>query len=530
MANAIVLSGFLPPQHFTGNPLDRHSDLLKRFQATYNPDSEVSLIVVTGRDVVVRPVGPDSTPGVHQDLQALLLRTDDPELDLQGEQLLLKWTPSDGAESLPLPLYLLGLDVQERWTFAVDISPARDLFMDFLRTGCDLEVSLKDLRLLLPTLSLDAAAIAGQAVALSQWHQTHPFCSRCGQETVPTEGGSRRRCIGRQPHKLYPRTDPVVIMLVESPDGHRALLGRSAKSTPGMYTCLSGFIDPCEGIEEAVRREVMEEARVQVSDVQIVGTQPWPIGRYGSCELMIGCVARATSYEVLLNPAEMEDVQWYDRAELRAAVSFYNRPGPLPEIQKRSWSSLGFFIPPPFAVAHHLISAWASREDPWFTPADEDNASQGGTSQAAAAAGGSSRPSQNGNAAADDQQRHRDLDTAGEMQQRLPRLQEDVIRECSKAAAARAADASLRNAARGLAGSASWAEAVAAAATEATAAALRMMTLVEPVVTAISELHAAALQPPGPQAQMAADGRGRSESSRQALQGLQQLVAAIIRS
>jgi hypothetical protein len=95
MANAIVLSGFLPPQHFTGNPLDRHSDLLKRFQATYNPDSEVSLIVVTGRDVVVRPVGPDSTPGVHQDLQALLLRTDDPELDLQGEQLLLKWTPSE---------------------------------------------------------------------------------------------------------------------------------------------------------------------------------------------------------------------------------------------------------------------------------------------------------------------------------------------------------------------------------------------------------------------------------------------------
>jgi NAD+ diphosphatase len=70
-------------------------------------------------------------------------------------------------------------------------------------------------------------------------------------------------------------------MLVESPDGTRALLGRSAKSTPGMYTCLSGFIDQCEGIEEAVRREVMEEARIAVSEVQILGTQPWPIGRYG---------------------------------------------------------------------------------------------------------------------------------------------------------------------------------------------------------------------------------------------------------
>lgn len=100
--------------------------------------------------------------------------------------------------------------------------------------------------------------------------------------------------------------------------------------------------------------------------MQIVGTQPWPIGRYGSCELMIGCIARATSYEVLLNPHEMEDVQWYDRTELRAAIALYERPGPLPEIQKRSWSSLGFFVPPPFAVAHHLISAWAARDEPWW--------------------------------------------------------------------------------------------------------------------------------------------------------------------
>jgi len=98
----VVLSGFLPAQQFTGNPLDRHSDLLKRFQVTFNPDSEVSLIVVSGRDVVVRPIGPESTPGVHQDLQALLLRTDDPELDLQGEELMLRWTPSELALVVPL--------------------------------------------------------------------------------------------------------------------------------------------------------------------------------------------------------------------------------------------------------------------------------------------------------------------------------------------------------------------------------------------------------------------------------------------
>ncbi len=81
---------------------------------------------------------------------------------------------------------------------------------------------------------------------------------------MPTETGLRRRCAEDPSHKLYPRTDPVVIMLVESPDGNRALLGRGKKFTPGMYTCLSGFIDQCESVEEAVRREVYEEARVQV--------------------------------------------------------------------------------------------------------------------------------------------------------------------------------------------------------------------------------------------------------------------------
>jgi NAD+ diphosphatase len=242
-------------------------------------------------------------------------------------------SPGNGQAPVTLPMYLLGQDVSGRWTFALDVSSARDKFLAFLRDSCELEVAMKDVRLLLPGLSMDAAAIAGQAVALSQWHQvegggrlevgpggapteaaapgillpasappsslqplrpihptprnalcpsqTHGFCHRCGAPTVPVEAGTRRRCTGSGGHKTYPRTDPVVIALVESPDGQRALLGRSARSTPGMYTCLSGFIDQCEGIEEAVRREVMEEARIAVSDVTILGTQPWPIGRYG---------------------------------------------------------------------------------------------------------------------------------------------------------------------------------------------------------------------------------------------------------
>jgi hypothetical protein len=123
------------------------------------------------------------------------------------------------------------------------------------------------------------------------------------------------------------------------------------------------------------------------------------------------------------------------------------------------------------------------------------------------------------------------LDPAGELQQLLPRLQGDVMAACSKAAAARAADAALKQAAHVTAGSDSWCEAVAAAATEATAAALRMTTLVEPVVKAISDLYAAALaEPKVQQVQLTAAGNGRPQSSNQALQCLQQLVEAIMRS
>ncbi|GLC36159.1 hypothetical protein PLESTB_001374200 [Pleodorina starrii] len=394
----------LPPQHFSGNPLDRTYDRRLKFDGTSKSD-EVSLVVVAGREVCVRESSSslrtsDSTLGgagtgtaattsaggasmaPAADLQALLLNATDPELDLNSESICLTWVYGDAAYQLPL--YLLGQDRTERWTFALDVSDCRAGFMEFLRDTCSLGggVCLSDLRAALPQLSRDAAAIAGQATALSQWHQSHKFCPRCGAPTAPVEAGLRRQCTATPAHKLYPRTDPVVIMLVESPDGRRALLGRNKKFTPGMYTCLSGFVDQCESVEEAVRREVFEESRVLVAHVAVVGSQPWPIGRYGGCELMLGCMAKARSYEVLVNMDEMEDVQWYDKEELRAAVQMYDIMGPVPEgdsvaeppmsvaqLQEHSLERLGFFIPPPLAIAHHLIRTWALHEGPWFPPA-----------------------------------------------------------------------------------------------------------------------------------------------------------------
>ncbi|KXZ49974.1 hypothetical protein GPECTOR_18g130 [Gonium pectorale] len=399
LADAPSLQQLLPPQHFSGNPLDRTYDKRRKFDGTSKQD-EVSLVVVAGREVCVRDAtasqsggigngavstsaGGASTLNPGMDLQALLLSATDPELDLNSDSICLTWVHEESAYQLPL--YLLGQDRTERWTFALDVSDCRAAFLDFLREGCGLGrgVRLQDLRGALPQLSRDAAAIAGQATALSQWHQGHKFCPRCGSPTAPIEAGLKRQCTADASHRLYPRTEPVVIMLVESPDGRRALLGRNKKYTPGMYTCLSGFVDQCESVEEAVRREVFEESRVLVATVAVAGSQPWPIGRYGGCELMLGCMAKARSYE-------MEDVQWYEKEELRAAVQIYDTAAAAPDPDSMAevpmsvaQLQLGFFIPPPLAIAHHLIRTWALHDGPWFPAGGGAGAAPG----AAAAAG-----------------------------------------------------------------------------------------------------------------------------------------------
>ena len=112
--------------------------------------------------------------------------------------------------------------------------------------------------------------------------------------------------------RAYPRVDPVVVGLVTNSKRDQLLLGRSKKLRPGMFTCLSGFVEPCERVEDAFRREVFEEAGVEVSSVRVVDTQPWPVGRGGSCEIMLGCVAEAGSDvgSLSVDMEEMDDVRW----------------------------------------------------------------------------------------------------------------------------------------------------------------------------------------------------------------------------
>lgn len=173
--------------------------------------------------------------------------------------------------------------------------------------------------------------------ALLGWHGRHRFCANCGGASRIVEAGWRRDCrsCGAQ---HFPRTDPVVIMLTAS--GDRCLMGRQPHFAPGMWSCLAGFIEPGETIEEAVRRETLEEAGIRTGRVAYHACQPWPF----PMSLMIGCLAEATSGELAIDRNELEDARWFARDEVALLLSRTHPDG--------------LFVPPPVAIAHHLIRAF----------------------------------------------------------------------------------------------------------------------------------------------------------------------------
>lgn len=182
----------------------------------------------------------------------------------------------------------------------------------------------------------DTGALA-QARSLLSWHQRHGFCANCGAPTNMALGGYRRDCPSCGATH-FPRTDPVVIMLVA--DGDRVLLGRSHRFNDGMYSCLAGFVEPGETIEAAVRRETREEAGIVVGAVHYHASQPWPF----PSSLMIGCMADAVSTEITIDTNELESARWFPRAELARMLAGTHKDG--------------LTCPPPLAIAHHLIKAF----------------------------------------------------------------------------------------------------------------------------------------------------------------------------
>ncbi len=178
------------------------------------------------------------------------------------------------------------------------------------------DIKAIDLRSLAIQGALDQADLAALAQARSylHWHAANRFCGRCGTELTMKGGGTSRVCpsCGAE---IFPRVDPVVIMLAI--DGERCLLGRQARFAPGMYSALAGFLEPGETIEEAVRREVMEESGIRVGRVAYHSSQPWPFPH----SLMIGCHAEALSSEVDRDAEELEDCRWFEREEVRQMLA-----------------------------------------------------------------------------------------------------------------------------------------------------------------------------------------------------------------
>lgn len=286
--------------------------------------------------------GLDRAAHLRPDTRALLEQPEARGCLLGGEAVAIG---ADGAAFLPAtaarlwsrgrPIFLGMQDDMPHFAFSFD--PARQEEME----GAGLQVST------LRAIAAEGLAPSGvlgalaSAKALLAWHGRHRYCSNCGTRTQMTDSGWRRDCpsCGGQ---HFPRTDPAVIMLVIS--GEHCLLGRSAHFRPNMYSCLAGFVEPGETMEDAVRRETLEEVGVRVSRVRYMDCQPWPF----PMSLMLGCLAEAASGELTLDPAEIEDARWFSRDEVEQMLA-----GDHPQ---------ELFVPGAEAIARHLVLAFMAGE------------------------------------------------------------------------------------------------------------------------------------------------------------------------
>ncbi|AHM03085.1 NADH pyrophosphatase [Roseibacterium elongatum DSM 19469] len=254
------------------------------------------------------------------------------------------------AKAAEAPVFL-GLGADEEPLFACDISGWVPPEVDEDQVGGFVDASLQhhpsedatgaafaELRRIMTHLSPREAELAATARGLLEWHRTHLFCARCGARSDLAEAGWQRACPACGA-RHFPRTDPVVIMLIT--DGERVLLGRSPGWPDRMYSLLAGFIEPGETVEGAVRREVFEEAGIEVGAVGYLSSQPWPF----PASLMLGCRGVAISDRITVDREELEDARWVTRSDLLEVFA-----GRHPDIAPARRG----------AIAHFLLEHWLS--------------------------------------------------------------------------------------------------------------------------------------------------------------------------
>lgn len=263
-------------------------------------------------------------------------------IDLEPEEPRLGWVAplAEHLEDAADPPVFLGLS-DETPCFAADVSAldeeaAKDRFCEGAK--------FIDLRSIAGELAPGGASIAATAKGVLGWHRTHRFCSRCGAASAMENGGWRRRCPSCA-SLHFPRTDPVVIMLILHDD--QVLVGRQTQFPPGTYSLLAGFMEPGETIEEAVRRETKEETTIEVGRVGYLGCQPWPF----PASLMLGCVGEAETTDITIDPAELEDAQWISRAKMQVILE-----GKHPRIKP----------PRKDAIARAILTDWVNGNVPGY--------------------------------------------------------------------------------------------------------------------------------------------------------------------
>lgn len=294
---------------FSHNTLDRQSEHRSEEELPRAMSEEATrYFAITGDRLIMR-VDEGDPVGL---LRAADLEQFQPEM---AEAILLGRT-GDGVARLAVPCLLQPDNLPADFK-AID---ARSVYRQFL-------------------LDQETLGAYAQANSLVQWARSNRHCGRCGAGMKPEAGGYRRKC-PRCDHTVFPRTDPVVIMLVVDEERQVCLMGRSPHFPEGMYSCLAGFVEPGETIEDAVRRETLEESGIRVGRVRYHASQPWPMPH----TLMIGMIAEAASTEIGYDSRELEDCRWFTMAETEAMLA----------------SSLGEAgkAPPPGAIAHRLMRDW----------------------------------------------------------------------------------------------------------------------------------------------------------------------------
>jgi NAD+ diphosphatase len=304
---------------FGGSQLDRAAELRGDAQglAALRADPQArSLVLWRGK------------PLVDQDAALVCLRLDHPVLEGATGQIFLG---RDGAG-------IFASDISDWDPGAQDASQVGAFVDTTEQRHPDLPQAyvFAELRRIMTRLTPRDAELAATARALFSWHDSHRFCAKCGAPSKMVKAGWERHCATcNSPH--FPRTDPVVIMLITR--GNKTLIGRSPGWPEGMYSCLAGFVEPGETIEAAVRREVWEEAGVPVGKVRYIASQPWAF----PSSLMLGFQGEALGGDITLDPEEIEDARWVSREELAEAFAG-THPTLLPARKG--------------AIAHYLLRNW----------------------------------------------------------------------------------------------------------------------------------------------------------------------------